>query len=240
MSGRIIHVLCEGQTEQGFVEGVLKPYLMSKGIEAVKSVLVTTNKKLNARGGMLSYDQAKRDLELMEKTSVDGEYEKHILTTMFDLYALPDDFPGYVEAMRVNDRYARVKSLEQAFASDIDDMRFVPYIQLHEFEALVLCGIDRLKDMYPDCGKGCKILSKALESQPNPELINDGSETAPSKRIIKAIEEESETHYNYNKPKTGRYITGLVGIDTLRGRCRHFDEWIGRLLDARIFTSKQG
>lgn len=234
MSGRIVHVLCEGQTEQGFVEAVLKPYLMNRGIEAVKSVLVTTNKKLNARGGMLSYVQAKRDLELMEKTSVDGEYEKHILTTMFDLYALPDDFPGYEDAMKVNDKYARVEKLEQAFASDINDMRFVPYVQLHEFEALVLCGIDRLKDMYSDCDKGYNSLSKALELQPNPELINDNPETAPSKRIIKAIEEESKTHYNYNKPKTGRYITENVGIDTLRSRCRHFDEWIVRLLEARV------
>lgn len=228
MSARIIHVLCEGQTEQGFVESVLKPYLLQNGIAAVKSVLLTTNKKLNARGGMLSYFQAKRDLELMEKTFVDGIYEKHILTTMFDFYALPDDFPGYTDAIKIPDKYARVNSLEQAFASDIKDMRFVPYIQLHEFEALVFCGIDRLKDVYPESAKGCKTLIKALENQPNPELINDGPETAPSKRIIKAIEEESD--YNYNKPKTGRYITSLVGIDTLRARCRHFDEWISRLV----------
>lgn len=59
MSARIIHVLCEGQTELGFVEGVLKPYLLQKGFVAVKSVLVTTNRKLNARGGMLSYLQSK-------------------------------------------------------------------------------------------------------------------------------------------------------------------------------------
>ncbi len=28
MKEKIIHVLCEGQTEQSFVEAVLKPYLM--------------------------------------------------------------------------------------------------------------------------------------------------------------------------------------------------------------------
>ena len=232
MSARIIHVLCEGQTELGFVEGVLKPYLLQKGFVAVKSVLVTTNRKLNARGGMLSYLQSKRDLELMSKTSVDGEYEKHILTTMFDLYALPGDFPSYEEAMKLNDRYARVECLECAFASDVNNERFVPYIQLHEFEALVFCGIDYLKYLYPDSEKGCKSLARALENQPNPELINDNPNTAPSKRIIKAIEEESNTHYNYNKPQTGRYITAQVGIDTLRSRCRHFDNWITRLLNA--------
>lgn len=232
MSARIIHVLCEGQTEQGFVEGVLKPYLLQNGIMAVKSVILTTNRKLNARGGIFSYIQAKRDLELMGRSSVDGKYEKHVFTTMFDFYALPDDFPGYDDAAKFNDKYVRIESLEKAFALDINDVRFVPYIQLHEFEALVFCGIDYLKDLYPDSDKGCLILSKALEDQPNPELINDSPQTAPSKRIIKAIEEETITHYNYNKPKTGRYITELVGIATLRSRCRHFDEWITRLLNA--------
>lgn len=231
MSARVVHVLCEGQTEQGFVEGVLKPYLMENGIAAVKSVLVTTNKKLNARGGVLSYSQVRRDLELMEKTSSDGGYERHILTTMIDFYALPNDFPGFEDSKRSNDRYVRVADLEKAFASDVADRRFIPYIQLHEFESLVFCGIDHLKDMYPDCGKGCVSLKKALACQPNPELINDGPGTAPSKRIIKAIEEESSTRYNYNKPKTGRYITGVVGIDALRSRCRHFDDWIKRLLN---------
>lgn len=45
MKAKIIHVLCEGQTEQGFVEAVLKPYLIKNGVTTVKSVLVTTNKK---------------------------------------------------------------------------------------------------------------------------------------------------------------------------------------------------
>ena len=41
MSVKILHVLCEGQTEQGFVENVLKPYLLANGYAAVKSILVT-------------------------------------------------------------------------------------------------------------------------------------------------------------------------------------------------------
>ena len=40
MKMKIIHVLCEGQTEQGFVDEVLRPYLLKKGITSVKSVLV--------------------------------------------------------------------------------------------------------------------------------------------------------------------------------------------------------
>lgn len=50
MKAKIIHVLCEGQTEQGFVEEVLRPYLQAQGVAGVKSILITTNKKKNARG----------------------------------------------------------------------------------------------------------------------------------------------------------------------------------------------
>lgn len=104
MRAVIIHVLCEGQTEQGFVEEVLKPYLIEQGVSSVKSVLVTTNKKKNARGGLVAYQHAFDDLSILMKSNRDGEYEKHVFTTMFDLYALPNDFPGYSEANSIGDR----------------------------------------------------------------------------------------------------------------------------------------
>lgn len=45
---KIIHVLCEGQTEQGFVDNVLKPYLRIESDVVLKSILATTNKKKKA------------------------------------------------------------------------------------------------------------------------------------------------------------------------------------------------
>lgn len=231
MKAKIIHVLCEGQTEQGFVEEVLRPYLQSRGVAGVKSILITTNKKKNARGGMLTYSHALTDLNLLQLTKQDGEYERHIFTTMFDLYALPDDFPGFADSKKVGDAYARVDYLEKEFANSIDDIRFIPYIQLHEFEALLFCGIDYIKKLYPSCEKRCEQLIKDLqEFDGNPELINNSPKTAPSKRIIMAVEENKKAHYN--KPKTGRYVTKNVGIDELRERCKHFNEWIEKLINS--------
>lgn len=43
---------------------------------------------------MLSYAQAKRDLTILQKQFRDNNSEHHMFTTMFDYYALPDDFPG--------------------------------------------------------------------------------------------------------------------------------------------------
>ena len=64
------------------MEEVLRPYLQAHGVAGVKSILITTNKKKNARSGMLAYSQAVTDLELLRKMKLDGEYERHIFTTM--------------------------------------------------------------------------------------------------------------------------------------------------------------
>ena len=54
------------------------------------------------------------------------------------------------------------------------------------------------------------------------ELVDNGAETAPSKRIIKALKDE----YHYDKPKSGTEITDKIGIDTLRAKCQHFNDWL--------------
>lgn len=146
-------------------------------------------------------------------------------------YALPNDFPGYAVAQTIGDPYVRVNSLEADFAKDINDGRFIPYIQLHEFEALLFCGIAHIAKYYPGCDKRCKQLENdLLDAGGNPELINNGPSTAPSKRIIKAIEGDKKTHYNYNKPVTGKNVVKQIGIETLRAKCRHFNDWIEKLI----------
>ena len=229
MKAKIIHILCEGPTEQGFVNEVLRPYLIENGVTSVKSVIVSTNKKLNAQGGMSSYTHARTDLNLMRLSNPDSSFESHTFTTMFDLYALPCDFPGYEEADAIVEPYARVNSLEQSFANAVNDSRFIPYIQLHEFEALLFCGIEHLVKIYPKCKKPCEQLTKDLQKVGNPELIDNGPTTAPSKRIIKAI--EGGNKYKYNKPATGKSVTKEIGIDELRAKCQHFNEWIEQLIN---------
>ena len=217
-----LHVLCEGQTELRFASKVLCPYLIMKGILVLPQMLIT-NRKLNARGGMLDFQQAKRDLQFMFRASVDSEQEIHYFTTMFNLYALPDDFPGFAEAMRLRD-YEQVELLETAFAREVSNFRFIPYIQLHEFESLVLCDIDSLVEIYPNSSEELRALKVELRQSygDNMELVDNGRETAPSKRIILALGK----NYHYDKPKTGTEVTQKVGIDSLRIQCRHFDRWL--------------
>lgn len=225
MSQKILNVLCEGQTEERFAKNVLKPYLKDWGI-AVKTQLLLTNKKKNIRGGMISYERVKTDLALWIKQHSKKTYETHYFTTMFDLYKLPNDFPGYENAHKSTDCYTLVKELEDAFEVEINYQRFIPYIQLHEFEALVFCGLTHLLEEYPDMAKEIEKLEKVVdEYEDNPEKINNSPETAPSKRIINSFE---STHH-YDKPKSGELVTGKVGIPTLKEKCRHFREWVESL-----------
>ena len=230
MRMKIIHVLCEGQTELGFVENVLKPYLIANGVAAVKGVLVFTSRKENACGGVVSFQKVVNDISIMMKSNENNDSERHIFTTMFDLYALPGNFPGYEDSRCIINKYNRVAAVEKAFAECIGSDRFIPYIQLHEFEALVLCGLDFLKDLYKGRDKQIEQLKSDLEKVGNPELVNDKPETAPSKRIIQAVEGGKKKLYNYDKPKSGKFVTLNVGMDVLRAHCHHFDEWIGKLL----------
>src|SRR6266446_415598 len=53
------------------------------------------------------------------------------------VYKLPTDFPGFAQVKNFADPYQKVTHLEERLAADIADSRFIPYIQLHEFEGLL-------------------------------------------------------------------------------------------------------
>ena len=106
---------------------------------------------------------------------------------------------------------------------DISDQRFVPYLQLHEFEALLFSDPEKLEERFDRHSTEIRRLVQIAE-QSNPELINDGIETAPSKRIIREIPE-----YESDKASSGPIVAERIGLTTLRMKCLHFSEWIGKL-----------
>ena len=229
MNTTILNILCEGQTEEKFVKEVLKPYFVSHGI-VVKSRLLVTSRKKGTQGGLISYTQAKNDLTRWMKEVEHRNSETHFFTTMFDFYALPDEFPNMIQTASISDPYLRISNIEIAFQQDIGSDRFIPYIQLHEFEALVFCDITKLAIEYPKCIKEIESLESVLAKyNGNPELINNNPETAPSKRIIAAI--EGNHKYKYNKPRSGAVVTASIGLPTMMRLCTHFREWIYQICD---------
>ncbi len=217
-----LNVTAEGQTEERFVKDTLSLHLGKYNISTdVRCVFTSKDKKKCYRGGLISYAKAKADILMWLKEDSSSEAR---FTTMFDLYALPKDFPKYEESTKIIDAYKRVEFLENAFAEDIQDYRLVPYIQLHEFEALIFSKPEELEVEYFEHSKEISKLKQILVEKGNPELINDKPETAPSKRIIKLIPE-----YECNKVSVGASIVGIIGIDFLKKSCKHFNDWIVKL-----------
>ena len=228
-----LHITAEGQTEERFVKEVLAPYLGEREVWAdARSVLTSKNNRLGVeyRGGWrrtTAYATVKRDICTWMKEDRNPDVR---FTTMFDLYALPRDFPGYTEALRETDPYRRVAILEETLAADINgelnDTRFIPYIQLHEFEALILADPKQLGWEFLEHDDPIQRLINMVEIEGgNPELIDDGVTTAPSKRIIAEIAE-----YAGSKATSGPLVVGKIGMPLLCERCRHFAQWIAGLV----------
>ncbi len=137
---------------------------------------------------------------------------------------LPNDFPGYEDAAKKVDPYERVATLEKALGEDIDHPRFVPYIQLHEFEALIFSDPTKLDVQYFEHNIAIQRLVEIASQSDTPELIDDGAESAPSKRIIKEIPE-----YEWMKASAGPLVVQEIGLPTILSKCTHFGEWFEKL-----------
>ena len=130
-----LNITAEGPTEERFVKQTISNYLGNYNISTdVRNVLTSKDKYKQYRGGLISYKKAKKDIQTWLKQD---KANNAFFTTMFDYYALPNDFPGFEKSKKIYDKYRRVEFLENEFAQDINDDRFIPYIQLHEFEALL-------------------------------------------------------------------------------------------------------
>jgi hypothetical protein len=144
-------------------------------------------------------------------------------TTMIDLYALPLDFPGWGDARKKALPLDRVLTLESAFQKQLGEARFLPYIQLHEFETLLYCDLSQLTRRIDNTEKAFSTLQKEIAGLA-PEEINEGDTTAPSKRIIKHV-----PLYERLKVRVGAPAAAAIGLHTLRANCPHFSQWVSRL-----------
>ena len=148
-----LYLFAEGKTEQTFADVVLKPHLAAFGVYLGNIVQIANRRHRGRvhRGGGRHYLPMRNDIGrfLMQESARDVFF-----TTMVDLYALPADFPGRFESeKRRHLPTERVKSLESSFGSNIDDCRFIPYIQLHEFEAILFCDPSAFSHYYEDAEK---------------------------------------------------------------------------------------
>ncbi len=204
----------EGQTEETFVRELLSRRLWNCNVDPIPVVVSTKIVKQGNKfkGGMTSYAQARNDIQrLLRDTNAVA------VTTMYDLYKLPTDFPGY-STKPAGNCYNKVAYLESEFQKEISNSRFRPYLQVHEFEALLFVNPEATARMFPEVNR-LPELAAIKRGFNSPEEINDGSTTAPSKRILQLFP-------NYEKPLYGALVAIDTGLDRIRVECRHFNEWL--------------
>ena len=203
-------IVVEGQTEQEFVNDILRPYFAEHGIYHVSARLIQTSR--TGKGGFVNFQHLQNDVNRILANEPNA-----IVTTFIDFFRCPNNMPKYNEAIQKGNHQEAVEILEIGMADLFNNHRFIPYIQLHEFEALLFSSDKGFKAYWED-----KLTEKAKEiiaEYPNPEDINSRPEKAPSKRIL-------EIKSNYEKVAEGNLIAMEIGISEMLKRCPRFKAWI--------------
>jgi hypothetical protein len=223
----LLFALVEGVSEETFVRDVLSPHLAGHGVH-MTAILVTTNRRLGraGKGGLTRFARVREDLTrlMAEKPGLRFRF-----TTMFDLCRLPSDFPGLgdVSTLQPRDRALR---LQTSLAQELGDNRLIPYLQVHEFEALVLADLEAMRRMFPGQEKAIATLSATVTEAGGPEGVNDTE--PPSRRITQSLPA-------YSKVLAATQLASFSSLPVLRESCPHFDAWVRQLemLGKEVSTS---
>lgn len=229
MTRLLVHV--EGQTEESFVNEVLAPHLYGCGFSRVGARLMGNPRQRDRRGGVGGWPSAHRDIVHHLREDRD-----RIVTIMVDYYGLPQGgdrgWPGRAEASL---RPFRDKAalIQDGMSADIagemgdgfDTRRFVPYVMMHEYEALLFSDCERF-----GAGIGRPELTPRFQDIRNtfqtPEEIDESPEGAPSKRILALVD-------GYQKPLLGVLAAQEIGLQRICAQCPHFSDWLDRLESLR-------
>lgn len=214
-------VVCEGQTEEAFVNRVLYPSLFPRNV-FVQPRLIASSRR--AKGGALNAQRVLRYLRnvLLERPDA-------YVTTFFDLYGLPADFPGQPASTSQGDPLALATQVEAGFGEAVvrhvgcRPDRFLPHVQPYEFESLLFSDPTAFTQEEPAWQAFAGRLVAARQGAASPEHINDGPDTHPSARLRTILRPR------YQKVTHGTIISSRIGIHRMRADCHHFNRWVERL-----------
>lgn len=213
-----LNIHTEGHCESEFAKKHLKPHLLKCGYDQVSIILNKTSPRHS--GGISKYPQFRKNTI---RLSSHGHF---IVTTMIDYYRLPLNFPGMDTLPTTSNPRDKISYLEDKLSEDLQELspNFIPYIQLHEFEALLFTDIETIDDILkinresrlPD-------LTKILHQYGEAEYID--TDKGPSKYL-------AELYPNFGKKTEGLIIAEKIGLDSMREQCSHFDKWLKKLEEA--------
>lgn len=202
-------ITVEGLTEESFVRVALTDHLRSYGIESTP-VLIGRAQGRGPGGGDVHVARLVRDLLVLARS--------------FDAVTSLVDYYGF---RRKGD--ATVAELEGRIVEEVRRSRgprrrgrIIPYVQRHEFEALLFSDVDHLAAAVGVSDRVLQALREVRAAFPTPEDIDDGVRTAPSKRIRSLMP-------NYDKIGHSEESVRRMGLAAIRAECPRFDAWVHRL-----------
>jgi hypothetical protein len=218
MSKRVL-ILVEGQTEERFVKDVLGPHFYDQQLFFFPTILVTKRVKdgPNFKGGVTNFAKFQNDTRRLLASAGDA-----LVTTLLDYYRLPVDFPGMESRPLQGTALQRVTHVEAAIAQHFNlQSNFLPFLVLHEFEALLFSSPEELpRALYGSDKQGEFQAIRAGVA--TPEEINERPEFSPSKRIVAMFPA-------YKKTLHGPTTIARIGLERICEECPHFNDWTRRL-----------
>ncbi len=189
-----VTMIVEGRSELEFCNTILKPYFHPKEIFL---------KPINLMGGVN-----------VQKIigSAKNSHQSDIITTLVDY----SGFEGF--------KSQTIEQIQNHLLQEIPNplkSKFIPYLQLYEFEALLFSNITILCEKIGQADKIPELETIMKQFHHNPETINGGQNTFPSKRL-------KQVFGNYDKTQ-GKPILQAIGLPTLRRQCKRFDDWIMKI-----------
>lgn len=213
-----VHIICEGQTEEMFVAEVLAPEFVHLDIYLLPALVG----KPGHKGGNLKFEHLLTDVRARLGDS------SAFCTTFFDFYGLPSNFSGKEQALQhpsITKKAACIKeALTASLATKLDASglrRFIPYVQMYEFEGLLFSAPEKLAQACENPGLIPSLI--AIRQQfPTPEDINNSPHSAPSKRIL-------QLQPGYDKPLHAAIAALDTGLDVIRRECGLFNQWLNEI-----------
>ena len=199
----------EGRTEEEFVKNVLADHLRER--EVVSTPILLGRARGRVDGGNVSTDRLVVEMAYLLR-SFDA------VTSFVDFYG----FSGKGDKTVGDLEKDMTRQIRKKIGRRWHPEKVFPYIQKHEFEGLLFSNVDAFANAIDATEESIEELRSIRIQFPTPEDINDNSETAPSKRIVKVISQ-------YEKVVYGSLIAMEIGLDAIRAECPRFSDWLTRL-----------
>jgi hypothetical protein len=208
-----VTISVEGDTEEAFIKDILYDSFYAKGINLTA---------INMRGN-ISIDRIIPELRRHYHNS-------EFLTTFYDFYGFKRNNKYFNCDDLVNKIVERLAQELKRGNHTLDMRKFLPYIQMHEFEGLLFSDVEAfrlLNDIQDEHIEKLKVTRKAFNT---PEDINNSKETSPSHRL-------TDLKIGYNKVEFGPILAMAIGLPTIRKECPRFNKWLTWLENLAAKTS---